>query len=284
MQDYIVSSMMEELDWKHLISEDDLFRNHYYLQNLPDKQVTCSLLVKSECVIAGLPYFFGTFQKLKSNLPELTRLIRENEGKNFSPKQEVFQFELPFNIALMGERLALNLLQRASGVATTTSKFVELAKNTNIKILDTRKTTPGLRSLEKYSVVVGGGHNHRFSQDDAYMIKDNHKSFFGGIKESADFFRAQSSFYKPIILEIHDLSEIEIAKEQNIKHLLLDNFSKEDIQKAISLKGPSMTYEVSGGVTLDNVKNYLIEGVDAISVGALTHSVKSADISFNIMA
>lgn len=255
--------------------EDDFHTNFMYVSKLPADEVACSLKFKQDMVVAGLPFFVETFKYLcDAPLKELLCL----EGREVK-KGEELNFKLPFNVALTGERIALNLLQRASAIATFTKKFVDIAQTKNIKILDTRKTTPGHRALEKYAVNVGGGHNHRFGQMDVWMIKDNHKNFFGGLKEALAYFESMKTFYHPIVVEIHDLEELKLAIELGVRHLMLDNFSPEQISEAVKLKTKAQTYEVSGGISLDNLKNYLIEGVDAISSGSLTYNAPHVDIS-----
>lgn len=278
---------MKLLNIQDLLSDDQINQNQFYTLNLPKDEVSCVLKIKSsEILIAGIPYFIEVFEYLGSDKTKL-EFLQKYEGKVLK-QNDAITFNLPFNIALTGERLALNLLQRSSSIATYTNKIVEKTKKYNIKILDTRKTTPGLRSLEKYSVVVGGGYNHRFSQSDVWMIKDNHKSFFGGLNGAIKFFKSVHSFYNEIVCEIHSIDElkelIQLNKEHNYKvnHCLLDNFSREQIFDAIKIKQPNMTYEISGGVTLENIDNYLIEGIDAISLGALTHSFPQLDISMKM--
>ncbi len=268
-----------ENDLKRFFEEDDLQGNSFYLRELPETIVECYLKIKSELTLCGLPYFVAAFNYLGASLDYSA--FKKHEGKNFS-KGEVISFSLPFSIALTGERVALNLLQRASAVATFTENFAILAKPHHIRILDTRKTTPGLRSLEKYSVRVGGGFNHRFSQADVWMIKDNHKTFFGGLKPAWDFFQKMQTHYQNIVVEIHSIDELNIAIELGVKHVLLDNFSPENIKKAIALKKAGMTFEISGGVNLQNCEQYFIKGVDAISIGALTHSAPHVDLSMKI--
>lgn len=255
--------------------EDDLHSNFAYVNSLPQDKVKCSLKIKEDVVVAGMPYFAEAFNYL---YPCNFDGILKFEGEKFQ-KGEELGFELPFNIALTGERIALNLLQRASAVATYTRKYVEKAQNYNIKILDTRKTTPGHRALEKYAVFVGGGFNHRFGQMDCLMIKDNHKSFFGGLENALKFFDDIHSFYRPVIVEIHDLDELKQAQKLNVKHVMLDNFSPEMIRSAVEIKNEHQTYEVSGGIRLETIDKYLIDGVDAISVGALTYDAPHVDIS-----
>ncbi len=259
--------------------EDDLQRNFVYLQSLPKDIVQCELKFKDDLVVAGLPFFFETFNYLMTTELSYQEYLKfegmvVKKMDNFNIK-----FQLPFNIVLTAERLALNLLQQASSIATTTSQFATKANLKGIKILDTRKTTPGLRFLEKYAVVQGGGHNHRYGQVDTWMIKDNHKSFFGGLAEALAFFKNQKSFYNPIVVEIHNLAELNEALELKIQHVMLDNFKPETIKEAVKLKQNNMTYEVSGGINLENLDDYLIEGVDAISVGAITYNAKHVDIS-----
>ncbi len=268
-----------EESYKKFFQEDDLEGNAFYLQNLPCEEVECLLKIKSDVYLTGMPYFIGAFNYLGANL--LYSDFKKYEGKHFK-KGEVITFKLPFNIALTGERIALNLLQQSTRISTFTAKFLEIAKDSKIKILDTRKTTPGLRQLEKYAVRSAGAFNHRFSQADAWMIKDNHKTFFGGLKPAWDYFQSMQTFYQNTIVEIHSIDELKEAMDLGIKHVMLDNFTNEEIKRAAALKKTGMTYEISGGVKLENLSQYLIEGIDAISIGALTHSAPHIDLSMKI--
>ncbi len=268
--------------FKTLFEEDDLNRNLVYMKDLPADPVKCRLKIKSDLVLSGGEFFVMAFQYLGAkNLDH--DLLKEDEGKwiKGGDKKE-YVFTLPFNIALTGERIALNLLQRSSAISTTTRRLVEATDGSNVKVLDTRKTTPGLRALEKNAVVIGGGYNHRLGQTDMWMVKDNHKKFFGGVKEAVDFFKARNGFYTPIEVEIHDLEELKVAIDLGVRHLMLDNFSPADIQKAIEIKPAGATYEVSGGVFIGNVQDYLIEGVDAISSGMITSYPERVDISLKM--
>ena len=257
--------------------EDELAKNFYYLNSLPSDLVICKIHLKDDLKLAGLPFFFEAFNYLKDGIINYDSLL-EFEGKTFKKSNnETIEFSLPFNIALTGERIALNLLQKTSSIATHVSRFTEQAGE--IKILDTRKTTPGLRFVEKYAVNIGGGSNHRFGQTDAWMVKDNHKNFFGGVENAIEFFKKQNTFYTPIIVEIHDISELKQVTGLGVKHFMLDNFTPAEIQDAVALKSEGMTFEVSGGITLENLKNYLIKGVDAISSGSLTYAAPPVDIS-----
>lgn len=259
-----------------LYQEDGLSQSFTYINSLPSDLVKCHLKIKSDLKLAGLSFFFESFNFLMNEKISYQEFL-SYEGKNLKKGTEII-FDLPFNIALTGERIGLNLLQKASSIATFTSEFVKKADKLGIKILDTRKTTPGLRLLEKYAVQVGGGYNHRLNQVQAFMIKDNHKTFFGGLEQAVDFFKNQNAFYTPLIIEIHSLEELKQAASLNLKNIMLDNFSPDDIKEAIKIKG-DMSFEVSGGINIDNIDRYLIKGVDAISIGALTYAAPIVDLS-----
>lgn len=281
--DYSLDKISLNKQLQFFFEEDDLSRNFHYTHSLPVEMVDCTLKIKSDLVMAGLPFFLECFDFLGAKLDvAIKSQWMEHEGKRLEKNQEIQNLTLPFNLALSAERVALNLLQRASSIATTTAFYVQKVCESKlpITIIDTRKTTPGLRVLEKYAVRVGGGHNHRLGQTDLWMIKDNHKKFFGGLKASLQFFKSQGSFYNPIVAEIHNLQELEEAFKLKINHLMLDNFSPEMIKKAVALKESGVTYEVSGGVNQGNIESYLIEGVDAISIGHITSSPQIVDISF----
>ena len=257
-------------------AEDGLGNNFFYHHSLPSTTVPCRLKFQDDLLIAGLPWFAGAFRYLDP----LLELKLSGEGKAVS-KTEQFElsFHLPFALTVTGERIALNLLQRACSIASYTARCVAKAAPRGIAILDTRKTTPGLRQLEKYAVRVGGGQNHRMSQNDTWMIKDNHKTFFGSVKKAVDFFRSQGTFYHRLVVEVHHLTELSEALELGVSHIMLDNFSSEQIAAAIALKPPQVTYEVSGGVNLENMDEFLIKGIDAISMGCLTQGAPAVDIS-----
>jgi nicotinate-nucleotide pyrophosphorylase (carboxylating) len=263
------------------LDEDGVDKNHFYTSRLPTEMVGCHLKFKSEMVISGMEYFTAVFEALGATNIDNSLLQYEGKYVNQENSNELI-FALPFATALTGERLALNLLQRSSSIATYTKKFVEKAEKYGIKILDTRKTTPGLRSLEKYSVRVGGGFNHRFDQQDLWMVKDNHKKFFGGITEAVNFFNSIGTFYSSIEVEIHSLTELKEAINLKIRHLMLDNFTPDDVVTAVQMKPAGITYEISGGIKLENIDRYLISGVDAISVGAITNNAPIVDISLKI--
>lgn len=273
--DMAIKSLLPEIaNW---LQEDDLARNFHYTRSLPEHPVRLQLKIKSPLVLAGTDYLAATFIQLGSICD--FSFLKEFEGKKLDPSVIDFPQTLPFNLAVTGERLALNLVQHASSIATWTEKHVVMTNGKNIKILDTRKTTPGLRSLEKYAVRVGGGFNHRLGQTDTWMIKDNHKSSLGGLKGALDFFLVQGAFYNNIVVEIHSLEEVKEAQALGCRHLMLDNFSPDQVKEAVKLKQSGTTFEVSGGLNLGTISEYMIDGVDALSMGSLTYSAPRVDLS-----
>jgi nicotinate-nucleotide pyrophosphorylase (carboxylating) len=185
---------------------------------------------------------------------------------------------------LIAERVALNFLQRLSGIATRTAKFVELVRYYNAKIVDTRKTTPGLRALEKYAVVVGGGRNHRFGLFDAVLIKDNHIEIAGGVKKAIMAARHQIPHTMRVEVEVETLEQIDEALEVKADIIMLDNMTPDVMREAVEKIAGKALIEASGGVTEETVVDIAKTGVDYISIGALTHSIRSLDISLDITA
>jgi nicotinate-nucleotide pyrophosphorylase (carboxylating) len=280
MMEMSIKSLIPTIE--NWLQEDDLSRNFHYTRSLPKHPVKLSLKVKSPLILAGTDYLAATFIALGASYD--FHFLTALEGKRLAPSEIEFPQTLPFNIAVTGERLALNLLQHASSIATWTEKHVELANPFGIKILDTRKTTPGLRSLEKYAVRVGGGVNHRMGQVDTWMIKDNHKTSLGGLEKAWQFFQAQGAFYNNIIVEIHSLEELKEAMGLGCRHVLLDNFNSDQLREAVKMKKEGMTFEVSGGINLSTLPQYLIPGVDALSLGSLTYSAPRVDLSLKFRA
>ncbi len=269
-------------DIQKWLDEDEISKNFYYSRTLPKYPVKLQLKVKDPLILAGTDYVVATFKHLGAEID--FSFLTQFEGTKLNPTIIDFPEMIPFHIALSGERLALNLLQHGSSIATWTDKHVQIANKKGIKILDTRKTTPGLRSLEKYAVRVGGGFNHRFGQTETWMIKDNHKSCLGGLGGAWDFFKNQGAFYNNVVVEIHSIEELRQALSLGCVHLMLDNFHPDDIRQAVSLKKPGMTFEVSGGLNLSTIEDFLIEGVDALSLGSLTYSAPRVDISLKFKA
>ncbi|MFP5492441.1 MAG: carboxylating nicotinate-nucleotide diphosphorylase [Bacteriovoracia bacterium] len=265
------------------LKEDGVGDVAIYWQRLPNFPSRAQIKIKSDITLAGLPWFIAVFETLDKNLQGLESLM-EYEGQHLRAGTVIdLPVDLPWGVAITGERLALNLLHKATAVATATKKLTETTSKHGVAVLDTRKTTPGLRNLEKYAVTVGGGKNHRFTQVDAWMIKDNHKELMG-LKGAVDFFRSMQQPYKNLIVEIHSLDELKAARELNVTHFLLDNFTPEMLKSACSSKVSGEFFEVSGGVNLQTVSQYMIPGVDAVSSGAITQFPAAVDISFKFQA
>ncbi|MCC5917388.1 MAG: carboxylating nicotinate-nucleotide diphosphorylase [Cryomorphaceae bacterium] len=239
-----------------------------------------NLIIKEAGIISGLEVAKSIFEYLE---PEAIVTLLSKDGEKVKPGQVVLELEASVHCILAGERLALNCLQRMSGVATTTHKLTQLIAHTKCKLLDTRKTTPGMRLLEKYAVHCGGGQNHRFGLYDMIMLKDNHIDFAGGVGPAIDRVRhylKENQLSLKIEVESRDLAEVEeILKHGPVDRIMLDNYALGDIAEAIRLIAGRSETEASGGITAENIVAYAETGVDFISVGALTHSVKSLDMS-----
>jgi len=232
-----------------------------------------------EGVVAGLDIARLVFQKLDSDNTFQEKII---DGTKITQGKLLAEITGSARTILKGERVALNFLQRMSGIATITSKFCQEVKDFPVRIVDTRKTTPGLRILEKYAVRMGGGHNHRFGLYDAVLIKDNHIAAAGGIKSAVNSVRKQISHTVKIEVEVENLSQLQEALEMRVDVIMLDNMNLNVMKKAVKTAKDKVLLEASGRVTLENVKEIAQTGVDLISIGALTHSVKSLDISMEI--
>lgn len=257
---------------KEDISDDDISTRAIFNNNSKAK---VDLICKEDGVVAGLPVFERVFKLLG----DVTVEFYKNEGDKVSNKELVGTINGATDKILMGERVALNLLQHLSGIATFTSKFVEKLQGTNTKLLDTRKTTPNLRVLEKYAVRVGGGTNHRFNLSDGVMLKDNHIAAAGGIKNAVAMAKTYSSFVRKIEVETESLVMVKEAIEAKADIIMLDNMSLEDMKKAVELIDGRALTEASGNVTLETIRSIAETGVDYISSGALTHSFSILDFS-----
>lgn len=237
------------------------------------------IVAKQPGVLAGLRVAEAVFKKVN---PAVNFKEELQDGARLGTSDKVARITGPLTDILKAERIALNFLQRLSGIATLTSLFVERIKGTRAKILDTRKTTPGLRNLEKYAVRVGGGHNHRFGLFDMVLIKENHIALAGGIRNAIEQTRAYvlgKGGTAPIEVEVKNLQEAREALEYNIDRLLLDNMSVELVQTVVEQTNGKTQLEVSGGVSLESIREFAETGVDYISVGALTHSARALDLS-----
>jgi len=238
------------------------------------------LLVKDEGILAGVELAEEIFHIVD---PSLKLKIYLNDGAKIKYGDIVFEVEGDAQSILTAERLVLNCMQRMSGVATKTYQITEILKDTHTRVLDTRKTTPGMRYLEKWAVRIGGGVNHRFGLYDMILIKDNHVDYAGGIKnaiERTQEYLAKNNKALAIEIEVRNLAELEeVLNTGGVNRILLDNFNFGDLKKAVAAIAGRYTTEASGGITIDNIREYAACGVDFISVGALTHSVKSLDLS-----
>ncbi len=230
---------------------------------------------KARGVIAGLPIAKRVFQKLD---PTVVCVDNIGDGEDIKPGDILSEINGGTRALLSGERLALNILQRLSGIATLTSKYVKAVEGLPVKILDTRKTAPGLRILDKYAVSVGGGFNHRFGLFDGVLIKDNHIAIAGGIQEAVAAIRKKYKQKYKIEVETSDLEQVKEALIAGADIIMLDNMSPEQMRKAVRLIDRNALVEASGGINLKNVRGVAETGVDFISVGALTHSAPALDI------
>ena len=263
------------------IREDVGEGDHSSLACIPeDAMGKAKLLVKDTGVIAGIDFAKQVFNFVD---PGLKLEIKFKDGDPVKYGDVCFFVSGLSQSILKSERLVLNAMQRMSAIATKTNEFVKLLEGSGTKILDTRKTTPGIRALEKWAVKIGGGENHRFGLFDMIMLKDNHIDFCGGITKAIEttksYLKANRLDIK-IIIEARNLNEIEeILKSDGVYRILIDNFNYEDTRRAVKLIGDKCLTESSGGITLDTVRKYADCGVDYISSGALTHSVYNMDLS-----
>ena len=245
-----------------------------------DARGSAKLLVKDTGVIAGIDFAKQVFNFVD---PGLKLDIKMEDGDAVKYGDVCFYVSGLSQSILKSERLVLNGMQRMSAIATKTNEYVKLLDGSGTKILDTRKTTPGIRALEKWAVKIGGGENHRFGLYDMIMLKDNHIDFCGGITKAIETTRAYLKSHKlnlKIIIEVRNLSEIEeVLKTEGVYRILIDNFNYEDTRRAVTLIGDKCLTESSGGITLDTLRKYADCGVDYISSGALTHSVHNMDLS-----
>ncbi|WP_435133162.1 carboxylating nicotinate-nucleotide diphosphorylase [Formosa sp. A9] len=263
------------------IREDVGDGDHSSLACIPESaKGKAKLLVKDQGVIAGVEFAKLVFNYVDANL-KVDTLI--NDGAQVKHNDIVFYVEGASQSILKAERLVLNAMQRMSAIASKTKKYVGLLEGTGTKILDTRKTTPGIRALEKWAVKIGGGENHRFALYDMIMLKDNHIDFAGGIgpaiTKTKAYLEANNKDLK-IIVEARSLGEIkEILKYEGVHRILIDNFNYEDTRTAVKLIGNQCQTESSGGINEQTLRKYAECGVDYISSGALTHSVYNMDLS-----
>ena len=270
---------------KNAIREDVGDGDHSSLSCVPADAIgKAKLLVKEDGILAGVEAAMKVFEYVDSNLKIETFI---EDGTPVKIGDIVFHVEGSSLSILKAERLVLNIMQRMSAVATKTSFYVDIVKGLGTKILDTRKTTPGIRALEKWAVKIGGGENHRFGLYDMVMLKDNHLDFAGGISKAIEktiAYLNEKNLDLRIEVEARDLDEVKkIMKVGGVHRIMLDNFNYDDTRTAVKLINGKYETESSGGITEKTLRNYAECGVDYISIGALTHSVSSMDLSLKAM-
>ena len=276
--------MLDNLDEliKLWFAEDIGDGDHTTLSSIPaDAMGKQQLIIKEEGIVAGIEVAKRVFAAFD---PELKMTQYLHDGDRVKPGDIAFVVEGRTQSLLQTERLMLNIMQRMSGVATRTAEYVKLVEGTKCRVLDTRKTTPGLRMLEKEAVRIGGGCNHRIGLFDMILLKDNHVDFAGGIsnaiRRAQEYLKEKGKNLK-IEIEVRSFDELnEALATGGIDRIMLDNFSPADTRRAVEIIGGRVEVESSGGITYDTLRQYAECGVDVISVGALTHSVKSLDMSF----
>lgn len=279
-----MKSLNDQLDdlIKYWFAEDIGDGDHTSLSCIPATAMGKSrLIIKEAGVLAGVEVAKRIFHAFD---PELKINVFINDGAEVKPGDIAFEVEGKVLSLLQTERLMLNIMQRMSGVATVTRKYAKCLEGLNTKVLDTRKTTPGLRMLEKEAVKIGGGTNHRIGLFDMILLKDNHVDFAGGIENairSAQKYCQEKGKNLKIEIEVRNFEELErVMRVGGVNRIMLDNFTPENTKKAVNMIGGRYEVESSGGITLDTLRTYAECGVDFVSVGALTHSVKSLDMSF----
>lgn len=270
--DYIIDHAFRED-----IGEGDVTTNNLVPESVA---ASASMTAKADGVIAGLPIAEKVFKKLDAKL-EWKPVVKDGD---FVKKGDIIvEISGTFRALLTGERLALNLLQRMSGIATETAKYMAEIEGSNVKILDTRKTVPGLRTLDKYAVKMGGGTNHRIGLYDLVMIKDNHIKIAGSITAAVQQIRKAIPADMKVEVETTNLKEVKEAVKAGADIIMLDNMSNDLMSEAVKIIDGRSVVEASGNMNLNRLKGVAATGVDCISIGALTHSVKALDISQNIL-
>ncbi|MBP6731762.1 MAG: carboxylating nicotinate-nucleotide diphosphorylase [Chitinophagales bacterium] len=278
MEQFIDEALAEDIvDFNGLIATGD----HSSLACIPvNKDGRAQLLCKAEGILAGVELAELICSRVDTNLVFEHHLA---DGTRIKKSDVAFKIFGEVKSILRAERLLLNFMQRMSGIATHTGLFVEAVKDTNAKILDTRKTTPNLRYFEKWAVRIGGGHNHRFGLYDMIMLKDNHIDFCGGIEKAVlavENYQQKNNLQLPVEVETRNLKDVEeVLRVGKITRIMFDNFTPELMRQGVELVNKQYETEGSGGITLNSIRSFAETGVDFISVGALTHSSVSLDLS-----
>ena len=266
----IVNALKEDINYVDVASD-------YLIPE--DQRDEAYFVAKADGVLCGLSVAMRVFELLDDTFEAKTY---KHDGDKIQKGDLIAEFSGKTVLLLKGERTALNLLQHMSGIATATAAAVELVEGTNAQITDTRKTLPGLRALQKYAVTCGGGKNHRFNLSDGAMLKDNHIDAGGGITNAVNALRGKLGHMVKIEVETRDLAEVREALTAGADIIMLDNMSNEMMREAVEIIGGRAKTEASGGITLETIAEVAKTGVDIISLGALTHSVKAFDISMKM--
>lgn len=270
IKEILQNAFQEDIGMGDLTSESIFPQNHF------GKGIYTA---KADGVLAGLELIEVGYKLLGESA---TFSFHKSDGMPVKKGEKIAEVEAPVRVLLTGERVILNLVQHLSGIATSTRQVIENLGDQNITITDTRKTLPGLRSLQKYAVRCGGGRNHRFRLDDGVMIKDNHIKAAGSIKSAVELVRSRVGHMVKIEVETENKKQVLEAVKAGVDVIMLDNRSPEEVKELIALIPDNVLIEVSGGLTPDNISGYKGCGADVLSLGWLTHSVKALDISFNL--
>ena len=244
----------------------------------PDRRCTAVILAKAPGVVAGVDVVQAVFRAVD---PDIHVEILVADGTRITPPFDLITIEGPARSVLAGERTALNMLGRMCGVATATRAFVDAIAGTGARILDTRKTMPGMRALDKYAVACGGGVNHRMGLYDAFLIKDNHLQLAGGLTHAVELARAAHP-ERPITVEVENLDQLREAVICATARIMLDNMSVDVVREAVAIVNGRAVVEASGGITLATIREFALTGVDVISVGTITHSANWLDVSMEV--
>jgi nicotinate-nucleotide pyrophosphorylase (carboxylating) len=268
------------------LREDIGSGDHSSLASIPENaEGKMKLLVKENGIIVGIEVAKEVLRQVDSSI---AMQCFKNDGDEVKVGDVVFELAGSARSMLTAERTLLNFMQRLSGIATVSKQYADAVKGTRTKILDTRKTTPNFRALEKYAVKIGGSENHRFGLYDMIMLKDNHIDFSGGIEKAIDStheYLAKNSLNLKIEIETRTLDEVKrVVKHGKVHRIMLDNFTPAQIAEALKIIDGKFETEASGGITLQNIEEYAKTGVDYISIGALTHHIKSLDLSLKFIA
>ncbi|HZH35413.1 MAG TPA: carboxylating nicotinate-nucleotide diphosphorylase [Pyrinomonadaceae bacterium] len=265
--------------------QEDLGRGDITTRSVVQRSVRGAgrFMAKEPLVLCGLEVAEAVFMHLDPEQPEMESFA--TEGDEIEAGRAFARMTGFADVLLAGERVALNLIQRMCGIATITRQYVKAVEGTKAKIVDTRKTTPGLRMIEKYAVAVGGGSNHRLGLDDGVLIKDNHIALAGGVREAVRRAKESVGHLHKVEVEISNWAQLREAIESGADIVMLDNQTPDEAAKLVEMSrelNPTVIIEASGGISLENVRAYAETGVDLISVGKLTHSARAMDISFKI--